>query len=327
MQDRSTARQSVPVFSYVGVPSGQNYEAWREGFCRRFCQLDVEPGDIEHIKCTVEVTRVGSLSFGAAHGTSGSFLRTRSLLSDGCDDLVMVTALAGNVLTVQRGQAVELRPEQICLMSLDDIAECGLGRDSRFTALRIPRKELIDLCPEAENRLSKPLQGYPSLREVVSGYSALCAGIGTSLNAVGQHTMAQHMTELVALLLRAQATDAMPPLQDSYGAARLQLIQAHILQRLGKGDLTVLSVARHAGLTPKQVQRLFAASGITFSEFVLEQRLVLARRLLTLSRRRSEKISASAYDAGFRDISYFNRSFRRRFGMSPSEWRDAEHAS
>jgi AraC-like DNA-binding protein len=34
-------------------------------------------------------------------------------------------------------------------------------------------------------------------------------------------------------------------------------------------------------------------------------------------------ISAIAQDAGFGDLSYFNRSFRKRFGITPSEWRDA----
>ena len=152
-------QSGVPVFAYAGVPRGQAYEAWREEFCRRFCQLDAEPGTAERIECTVEVTRIGSLSFGAAHGTSGSFLRTRSLLSDGCDDLVLVTAVAGDVLTVQRGRTVELRPAQVCLMSLDDIAECGLSEGGRFTALRIPRRDLIGICREAEDRLSKPLAG------------------------------------------------------------------------------------------------------------------------------------------------------------------------
>jgi AraC-like DNA-binding protein len=314
----------LPAFSYAGAPRGQGYEAWREEFCRRFCQLDAEPGVTERIECTVEVTRVGSLSFGAAHGTSCSFLRTRSLLSDGCDDLVLVTAAQGDVLTVQRGRTVELQQAQMCLMSLDDIAECGLSSGGRFTALRIPRRELVGICRETEDKLSKPLTGNPPLRGVVAGYFALCAETAASLDAVGQHAMARHMTELVALLLRAEADEAPPALRDGYGGARLQLIKAQALKRLADSDLTILSVARQAGLPPKQVQRLFGTTGFTFSEFVLEQRLLLAQRLLSGTGGHREKISTIAHNAGFGDLSYFNRSFRRRFGMTPSEWRDAQ---
>jgi AraC-like DNA-binding protein len=34
-------------------------------------------------------------------------------------------------------------------------------------------------------------------------------------------------------------------------------------------------------------------------------------------------ISAIAYDAGFGDVSYFNRTFRRPYGVTPSEVREA----
>jgi AraC-like DNA-binding protein len=322
----SEARAGFPTFSYAGVPKGQKYEAWREEFCRRFCQLDVEPGTAERIECTVEVTKIGSLSFGAAQGTSGSFLRTPDLLSDGCDDLVLVTAVTGDILTAQRGRTVELRPTQACLMSLDDVAECGLSQGARFTALRIPRRELVGICGEAEDKLSKPLAGSHRIREIVADYFALCAAKAASIDALGQHTMARHMTELVGLLLRTDVNEAMPSLQDGYAAARLQLIQTQMLKRLSDGNLTIHSLARLVGLSPKQIQRLFGATNFTFSEFLLEQRLLLAHRQLSAAGARGNKISAIAYDVGFGDLSYFNRSFRSRFGMTPSEWRNAQPA-
>src|SRR5215510_12826016 len=67
--------------------------------------------------------------------------------------------------------------------------------------------------------------------------------------------------------------------------------------------------------------RLFESEGTTFTEYVLAQRLVRAHRLLTDARYAGEKISAIALDAGFGDVSYFNRVFRRRYGVAPSELR------
>ena len=37
--------------------------------------------------------------------------------------------------------------------------------------------------------------------------------------------------------------------------------------------------------------------------------------------RADEKIAAVAYEAGFSDLSYFNRAFRRHYGVAPSEVR------
>ena len=74
-------------------------------------------------------------------------------------------------------------------------------------------------------------------------------------------------------------------------------------------------------MTPRYVQRLFEAEGTTFSEFLLQQRLARAHRLLCEPEASAAAISTIAYDVGFGDLSYFNRRFRRKFGMTPREVR------
>jgi AraC-like DNA-binding protein len=45
--------------------------------------------------------------------------------------------------------------------------------------------------------------------------------------------------------------------------------------------------------------------------------------MLTNPLYRNRSISAIAYDAGFGDVSYFNRTFRRSFSATPSEVRES----
>ncbi len=141
-----TSPYRVPTFTYAGPPEGPAYEAWREEFCRRFCHLDAETASADRIACAVEISQVGSLSFGTAHGSSGSFIRTRSLLADGQDDLVLLTAITGDALAVQRGRSIELRPSEMCLTSLDHVGESRLSEGGRYTALRMPRRDLMAIC-------------------------------------------------------------------------------------------------------------------------------------------------------------------------------------
>jgi AraC-like DNA-binding protein len=68
---------------------------------------------------------------------------------------------------------------------------------------------------------------------------------------------------------------------------------------------------------------LFEAEGTTFSQYVLGQRLALAHRLLTDPRDARSTITAIAFDAGFGDLSSFNRAFRRAYGATPSDVRAA----
>jgi AraC-like DNA-binding protein len=85
-------------------------------------------------------------------------------------------------------------------------------------------------------------------------------------------------------------------------------------------------IAAQHRVKPRWVQRLFECEGTTFTEYVLAQRLGRAHRLLTDPRYASLKISTIALDIGFGDLSYFNRAFRRRYGMTPSELRAATNS-
>ena len=52
-------------------------------------------------------------------------------------------------------------------------------------------------------------------------------------------------------------------------------------------------------------------------------RLNAAWRLLTSVRHAHRKVIDIALSSGFNDVSYFHRSFRARFGMTPSDARAA----
>ena len=74
-------------------------------------------------------------------------------------------------------------------------------------------------------------------------------------------------------------------------------------------------------VSPRTIQLLFEQAGITYSGFVLEQRLLRAERLLRNPNLHTRKIIEIAHLAGFHDVSYFHRAFRRRFGRTPDDVR------
>ena len=109
-------------------------------------------------------------------------------------------------------------------------------------------------------------------------------------------------------------------------AARLHAIKADIIANLERAELSVVDVAARHRITPRYVQTLFEEQGSTFTEFVLAERLALAFRMLRNPHCADRSITAVAFEVGFGDLSYFNRTFRRRFGCAPSRLRGAPHA-
>ena len=85
-------------------------------------------------------------------------------------------------------------------------------------------------------------------------------------------------------------------------------------------DLDVHRLARRMGVSARYVQMLFAELGTTPRAFIQNRRLELAARRLE---REGTDVTVTdvAYDVGFNDLSSFCRAFRRRFEMSPRNYR------
>jgi len=91
------------------------------------------------------------------------------------------------------------------------------------------------------------------------------------------------------------------------------------IERQAHEDLSLSCLARGAAMSPYHFLRTFrAVVGMTPHQFVLRTRLQGAALNL---RRSPDSISAIAFDAGFNDLSTFNRRFRRLLGLSPSAYR------
>src|SRR5258707_703180 len=104
-------------------------------------------------------------------------------------------------------------------------------------------------------------------------------------------------------------------------AARWRAIKADVVGHLGERDLSINAVAKRNRISPVYIRKLFESEGTSFSEFALEQRLARVHRMLRDPRFAERAISTIALEVGFGDLSYFNRTFRRRYGASPSELR------
>jgi AraC-like DNA-binding protein len=306
---------------HQGRSRGTDYEAWREGICRGFCRLDVGPAEEDYIDCHNEFARVDSVVIATPKGRSARFARTRDLLDDGCDDLVLISATRGTVHVTQGNKTINLTAGQMCLTEMNIVGAADLNSVGGFSTARFPRRLLLQVAPSAEQQLARPIGHDRALSAMIDRYFQLCNDVAADLDMLGQKAAAQHLADLIGLLLGTSREQKDLVGQHDF-SERLNLLKADVLRNLDKSDLTIESVARLNALSERQAQRLFASSGTTFSEFVLEQRLLLARRLLLHESSRHRKISDIAYTAGFNDLSYFHRSFRKRFGITPSDMRN-----
>ena len=88
------------------------------------------------------------------------------------------------------------------------------------------------------------------------------------------------------------------------------------------GKLSIETIASDVCLSRSQLnRRVKAITGVTTQQYVNRVRLEQARELLADP---TLQVSEVAYQCGFDDVASFSRSFRRAFGVSPSQHRNSD---
>jgi AraC-like DNA-binding protein len=241
--------------------------------------------------------------------------------SGGAADLFVGINVAGDSLARQQRREIAIGPGDAVVI------DPGGGA---FTVLRPGPCRLIGLRVPWHAIPSARDAGQPSLRLVPAGTAALqllTRYLGSVLAGPppsGQLTDAvvAHLTELIELSLLIPGAGSLPARDRGVRAARLTAIKADIARHLTDGSLSVAALAARHGITPRYLHKLFQDDDMTCGQYVLDQRLALASRRLRDPRLAGRTVSSIAHDTGFGDLSYFNRTFRRRYGITPSDARE-----
>ncbi|OSY89525.1 hypothetical protein WH52_02515 [Tenacibaculum holothuriorum] len=91
-----------------------------------------------------------------------------------------------------------------------------------------------------------------------------------------------------------------------------------ISKNLTKENFSVEELAKELNYSTRQLSRIFSKTvGLSPVKFILEQRLKKA--YLLLKEHSTARVSEVQYQVGINHASYFNKKFKERFGISPSE--------
>jgi AraC-like DNA-binding protein len=309
------------LVSSAEFPGRDRVEAFREVFGRAIMKIELEPIADSPLDVDMTLRAISGLGIASGRISATSNSHTTAMI-DNDDPVLVVVAQGSGAVTQERRQATIENGQAV--LTTNGSSGVFVGHTPSYVHnFRLDRAMLVSQLVDLDDALIRAIPKDNAALRLLMGYSQVLNDNGALTTPELRRAVTVHVHDLAALVLGATRDAAEIAKIRGVRAARLHAIKEEIVGNLSRRNLTADALAASHGISPGYVRKLFDADGTTFSDFVLGQRLAHAYRMLADPRFFGRKISAIAFEAGFGDLSYFNNAFRRRFGMTPSDVREA----
>jgi len=307
--------------STAAFPQSKRLAMWREIYGRNIGNFDIEPIGETPFHADVTFHPLPSVGLAAGSRSAAHYRVTRALAGRGRDIIVLALLRSGTATVAQFGKEETIGVGSACVLTSTDPSTSTLHSPGSFITLALPRAMLSAIVPEFSSALGRPIGADNRALRLLARYLDVVTTSGDLMSPEIASRISTHITDLAALAIGARGDRAEAATQRSANDVRLLAIRSEIALMLGRPSLSAAAVAASQGISMRHLRRLFEQDGTSFSAFVLAQRLAKAQGMLMDRRYDQLSITQIAYEAGFSDLSYFNRTFRRVHGATPSDIR------
>jgi AraC-like DNA-binding protein len=311
-------RPASYLFDSETLAPHQRFDAYREEVGRRFMTCEVERLGDGEFEARFEAFPVGEVVFGSVRASPAVYSRPKHLLA-GSGETVGLYVFREGQLSAQQGKwELEATAGAGVVFCRGVEAQNRLLSRADAWFVSIPCDFLARSLQHRHAPRPTPLRADAPLTRLIGGYVASFAAVAPAPDNPLRGTFATHIADLVALACGAGRDEREIIVGRGLKAARAEAVLKAIARGFADPKFSAEQVALDLGLTPRQVHRLIEETPKTFSEHVLEHRLLRANEMLGDPAWNAVTVADIAAKAGFADVTSFNRAFRTRFGETPT---------
>lgn len=306
--------------STESVPQPERLAFVHDFIARHWAGMRFSPMDKTDLRIDIAVLDLpDAIAVAQAHYPPIVGRRARDLLSDGRDNYTLAIVSEDHDISVEGCRAFTVKAGDLMIVNEATWFEVRHPWAAAVEVVSVGRSQIAARVPRLDQEPFYHITGKAPGAALFVGYANLLRQSPPEAERARQ-IAASHIHDLMALVLDGFVRGGSDRHEGGIRAARLELIKKDVLDRSRDPSLTVNSVARRQGVTPRYVQHLFEGEGTTFTEFLRDSRLALAYQRLEEGAAQMS-IAEIALESGFTDLSNFNRAFRRRYGVTPSDVR------
>ena len=218
----------------------------------------------------------------------------------------------GHLLYVPAGTPYKLKGQYLRMIAIafDPTADYA---ESEGALLPVPSGEADESLVHSVKELA-PLDKMIRIEDMESERDTLLGLVSIFTSAEGEYR-AQGSAILKQLLLKViEAVD-----ENALPTRMVEALDKYIRDNAGD-DISNTEIGAIFGYHPFYISKVLKdRKGTTLRQYIIAYRLKLAKKLLTESAKSVNEVSE---ECGFNDPSYFTKTFKAAFGMTPKEYRN-----
>ena len=314
--------ESIAPFrlSTAAFPVRERLAMWREIYGRNIIHADIEPLDDRPFHASVSIHALPGVGVAIGSRSDANYIIGKQG-AKAQDRIILSLVTKGVGLLQQFGRETSGGPGSAVLLSATEPFSATLRGDGAFMTLSFPRAAVQALAPDFADAMARPMDPSNGALRLLTDYLGVLRDPDRPISTVLASVFSGHLLDLTALVLGARGESREIARAGGAKAAWRRAILREIGARAATPGLSARVIARNLGISARYLHAILEETGKSFSETVLERRLADALSALNDRRCDDKTIGEIALSTGFSDISYFNRSFRRHFGDTPSRAR------
>jgi AraC-like DNA-binding protein len=318
-ESTSSNRLHVSTDDY---PERDRLAIWQEVIGRSLFNVDIKSADDAAFQAEADILSIKDCAVSNIVSSQIQYSVAKDQHGHARDLINIIIVKRGRIRGRQRGLEVTIGPDQAFAVLANETGSVDLLEETEAFNLCLPISTIQPLVQDLGRTLARPLDHNPCALRLLDTYAGTLLSLDSPLCHNVAETATTHLTDLVGNVLGSLDDQTQTSETRGIRAARRQAIKEDIAANLTRHDLSPDEIAKRLGITPRYLRKLLQDDGTSFSDFLRHMRLQKAHHLLSDPRHNDRSISTIAYYVGFNDLSYFNRCFRRQFGVTPSDVRE-----
>ena len=310
------------AFSTAAVHPRDRFAFWHAVTSERIADHDSWSPERENFAAELSIGRVGPLGIVTSRNSPvRATCSTRQAARSDPNEILLFCALAGRILLEQSDRRVAVDAGSLLCLDPRIAHTMDCPDQSSMVILQVPRMELearLGLNLDVAARCITPSRPQDHLTLLFAENLPKLSG---TLDRTSEETIGTHALEQIALSLGANA-------QSARTASKAQLvwrIHRAIEARLPSTGLSPQGIAEQVGISVRHANKLLAEEGHSLMRLVQSKRLARCRQALEDPGQAHRPVSEIAFGWGFSDLTHFSRSFRKAYGILPSDIRRHKH--